>query len=128
VKTTSDNYEGNEEERGDVETISELDDGWFKNNNNLKIYLEDAAGAGELDQSIYGCDGGEGFTRAGRHLDERAGAVVGERELQILDGCDLGGPETLCFQGRQLTEPFEDGTRCQVLNFTIGDFVTSCGA
>ena len=29
MKTTSDNYEGNEEERGDVETISELEDGWF---------------------------------------------------------------------------------------------------
>ena len=50
---------------------------------------EHAADAGVLEQAIDGRDGGEGFSRAGGHLDERARAGVLERDFKICDGLDL---------------------------------------
>ena len=52
-----------------------------------------APGAGELDEPVDEGDGGEGFARAGGHLDEGAGAVFLERLFEVVDGRDLGGPE-----------------------------------
>ena len=46
---------------------------------------QDAAGVGELDQAVDRRDGRERLAAAGGHLDQGAGAVVGERVLQVAD-------------------------------------------
>ena len=50
---------------------------------------QDPLGPAELDEPVAGIDGGEGLARSGRHLDQRPGAVVGERLFQVLDRSTL---------------------------------------
>jgi hypothetical protein len=66
---------------------------------------EDAARAGVLDQPVRDVGGGEGLARAGRHLDERAGAARGQRVLQVADGRRLGGPESGVVELRHGAKP-----------------------
>ena len=64
---------------------------------------EDALGATELEQTIGGGNGGEGFARAGGHVDEGAWLAAGQGSLQSGDGADLavaqvvGGQWGQCF-------------------------------
>ena len=49
--------------------------------------------AGELDQPVADVAGGEGLAAAGRHLDQRARVVGGERALEVLDRLDLAAAQ-----------------------------------
>ena len=60
------------------------------------------SGAGELDEPVAEVDGGEGLAAAGRHLDQGAGPVVGERRFEVLDALDLHPPEMPGVQRRHL--------------------------
>ena len=46
---------------------------------------QDALGLGELDEPVAEVDGGERLAAAGRHLDQRAGPIVGERRFEVLN-------------------------------------------
>jgi len=50
---------------------------------------EDAAGPGVFDEAISECAGGEGLSRAGRHVYERARLVPGEGLFQAGNSFDL---------------------------------------
>ncbi len=50
-------------------------------------------GFGEFDQPVDETDRGVGLARAGRHLDQGARFVLGERMLQVGDGLDLRLPQ-----------------------------------
>ena len=62
---------------------------------------EDPARVGVLDEAVGDVGRGEGLAGAGRHLDQRARAVRGERLLEVADGRDLRGPEARLSQRRQ---------------------------
>lgn len=54
---------------------------------------EDALGTGVLDEAVGLGDGGVGLAGAGSHLEEGAGAVVGEGDFEAGDGGDLAVSE-----------------------------------
>src|SRR5512134_3099714 len=58
----------------------------------------------ELDQPVQEGNGSEGLAAAGRHLDERAGTVLGKRLFEVLDRDYLRRPEAVFDQGRHLTD------------------------
>lgn len=70
---------------------------------------EDAGRPAELDHAIDGGDGGEGFSGAGRHLDEGARAVLSEGALQAAHRFDLRRPEAGFDEGRQVKEAAAEG-------------------
>ena len=51
-----------------------------------------AARAAEFDQAVDKADGGKSLAAAGRHLDERARAIVRQRPFKIRDRFDLRTP------------------------------------
>jgi hypothetical protein len=61
---------------------------------------EHPPGAAELDESVDGVDSGEGLPRTGRHLNQSARPIRGQRLLQVGDCFDLRRPEPVSFQGR----------------------------
>ena len=65
---------------------------------------QDAPGAGVLDQPVAEVAGGEGLAAAGRHLDQRARVVGGERALQVLDRLDLAVAQARGDQRRHLLQ------------------------
>ena len=71
---------------------------------------QDAARAGVLDEPVGEGAGGVGLARAGGHLDQRAGLVLGERLFQAGDGFDLAvahaeRDERVCRRHRLQTYP-----------------------
>lgn len=56
---------------------------------------EDALGTGVLDQTVGEGAGGEGLSRAGGHLDEGAGMILGKGLLELRDRLELAGAEAL---------------------------------
>ena len=65
---------------------------------------QDAPGAGVLDQSVAEVAGGEDLAAAGRHLDQGAGMIGGERALEVLDPLNLAAAQPLGDEGRQLLQ------------------------
>jgi hypothetical protein len=77
---------------------------------------QDAPRPGELDQAVNERDRGEGFARAGGHLDQGARAVFLQGLFQVVDGRDLGGPEAFFLERRHVLQAGEEGGR----NYAIG--------
>ena len=63
---------------------------------------EDAFGAGVFDEPVAEVDGGEGFTAAGGHLDQGAGAIFSEGFFEVENAFNLDAPEVGFVQGGQL--------------------------
>jgi hypothetical protein len=63
---------------------------------------QDALRPAELYEPIAGVHGGQRLAAAGRHLDQRPGAVLGERLLQVLDRPPLDRPELRGEKRRQV--------------------------
>jgi hypothetical protein len=82
---------------------------------------QDAASAGVLDQPIAEVAGGEGLAAAGRHLDQGARVVRGERALEVFDRLDLAAPQALRDEGRHLLQAATPrGTLCEPLGERFG--------
>jgi hypothetical protein len=65
---------------------------------------QDAPRAGVLDQPIAEVAGSEGLTAAGRHLNERARVVRGERPFEVFDRLDLAVAQVLGDERRHLLQ------------------------
>lgn len=68
---------------------------------------EDPAGLGEFDEAIGEGAGGESFSRAGGHVNERARTVLGKGGFQTGDGFDLAIAHAI------LDQRVDDGQRLQ---------------
>ncbi len=72
----------------------------------LGVYeKEDAPGVSVFEQPVDRSDGSIGLAGAGRHLNERARAVILEGCLKLLNGIDLARPEARGVQVRKPPEP-----------------------
>ncbi len=70
---------------------------------------EDATSVGKLDEAIDGTDGGKGLAAACCHLNEGAGAVLGQGNFQILDRFDLANAQIGFIERRQIAQALADG-------------------
>jgi hypothetical protein len=70
---------------------------------------EHASRAAVADQAVADVRRGVRLAGAGRHLDQRARAVVGEGVLEVVDRSCLGGPEVVGGQRRQVLKEVTQG-------------------
>ena len=75
---------------------------------------QDAVHPAVFQQAVCRCDRGKGFARAGRHLHERLGAVLGKGAVKILDRVDLALAETALIERRKMLHVVADGIVCFV--------------
>ena len=70
---------------------------------------EHPARAAVLDEPVDGRDGGDRLARAGRHLDQRAGAVLLEGTLEVRHRLDLVRVERVRIERRQRLQARAEG-------------------
>src|SRR5206468_3512864 len=87
---------------------------------------EHALGLSEFDQSVCGSNGGERLAAAGCHLNEGTGTVILKGCFEIVNGLELGWPESLLFEGRKRMESLTQCGRHRTVTAPLSDPTGEC--